>query len=134
MGVANATIKNSVMGHMGINLIGTGVALIENTKVCGTNFINLRSDYGSTWEGEIIIRNCEFLPRNGSRSDAVLLGGSYSGQHNFGYTCSMPRKITIEGLVIDDSNHGTGYQGPKIFANFNGAYTSEAFVEKGSPL
>ena len=130
MGVANATIKNSVLGHQGINLIGSGLFLVENTKVCGGSFLNLRGDYGSTWEGDIIIRNCEFLPRNGLLSDAVLIGGNNTGQHNFGYTCYMPRKITIRGLVIDDSNHGSNYPGPKLFANFNAAYTSESFVEQ----
>jgi hypothetical protein len=130
MGVANATIKNSVLGHMGINLIGCGVFFVENTKVCGNSFINLRSDYGSTWEGEIIIRNCEFLPRNGAQSDVVLINGSYSGQHDFGYTCYMPRKITMDGLVIHDMNPPNNYRGPKIFANFNGAYTNEEFIEK----
>ena len=130
MGVANATIKNSVLGHMGMNLIGCGIFLVENTKVCGSTFMNLRSDYGSTWEGEIIIRNCEFVPRNGAQSDAVLIGGSYSGQHDFGYTCYMPEKITIEGLFINDGNPVNNYRGPKIFANFNNAYTSEAYEEK----
>jgi hypothetical protein len=90
----------------------------------------LRGDYGSTWEGEVIIRNCEYVPRNGAQSDATLINGSYSGQHNFGYTCYMPRKITIDGLVIHDVNPPNNYRGPKIFANFNGAYTSEEFVEK----
>ena len=33
MGVANATIKNSVMGHMGINAIGFGTLLVENTTI-----------------------------------------------------------------------------------------------------
>ena len=128
-GVTNAAIKNSVLGHQGINLIGQGVFLLENIKVTGGNLLNLRSDYGSTFDGEIIIRNSEFLPRNGVQSDAVLIGGSNSGQHNFGYTCYMPRKITIEGLVIDDRNHGSTYQGPKIFANFNNAYRSEDYVQ-----
>jgi len=130
MGVVNATIRNATLGHQGINLIGSGVALIENTKICSQSLINLRGDYGSTWEGEIIIRNCEYLPRNGAPSDAILINGSNSGQHNFGYTCYMPRKITIDGLVINDSNPGQNYQGPKIFASFNNAYTSEAYTEQ----
>jgi len=130
MGVVNATIKNSVLGHQGINLIGSGVFLVENTKVCGSSFINLRSDYGSTFDGEVIIRNCEFLPRNGVRSDVTLINGSNSGQHDFGYTCYMPRKITIDGLIIHDNNTPDNYRGPKIFADFNRAFTSEEFVEK----
>ena len=130
MGVVNATIKNSVLGHQGINLIGSGAFLVENTKVCSSNFINLRSDYGSTFEGNIIIRNCEYFPRNGTQSDAVLISGSYSGQHYFGYTCYMPEKITIDGLTINDVNPPINYQGPKIFAPFNTAYTSDDYVEK----
>ena len=129
-GVANATIRNSILGHQGINLIGTGVFLIENSKVCGGAFINLRGDYGSTWEGEIIIRNCEYLPYNGRKSDAVLLNGNNSGQHNFGYICYMPKTITINGLIIDDVNPPDDYRGPKIFAPFNPEFTSEAYVEK----
>jgi hypothetical protein len=129
-GVTNATIKNSVLGQQGINLIGHGVFLIENSKVCGGNFINLRSDYGSTFNGEIIIRNCEYFPQNGKQSDAVLLSGNNSGQHDFGYPCYMPRKITIDGLVINDTNPPKNYNGPKIFASFNGAYKSEEYVEK----
>ena len=130
MGVANATIKNSILGHRGMNIIGSGTLLIENTKVHGPNFMYLRDDYGSTWEGEIIIRNSEFIPRNGARSDTVLIGGRNTGQHDFGYTCYMPRKITIDGLVIHDTNPIDNYRGPRLFANFNPAFTSEEFVER----
>jgi hypothetical protein len=129
-GVANATIRNSVLGHQGINLIGSGVFLVENTKVCGVNFINLRTDYGSTWEGEIIIRNCEYIPRNGAQADAVLINGGNSGRHDFGYACHMPEKITIDGLVINDANPVADYPGPRIFAPFNKDYTSEDYKEK----
>jgi len=127
MGVANATVRNSVIGYVSMNIIGCGVFLVENTKVCGSSFINLRSDYGSTWEGEIIIRNCEFFPRNGARSDVVLINGRNLGQHDFGYTCYMPSKIWIDGLVINDSNPPDGYLGPKIFADFNREFTDESY-------
>jgi hypothetical protein len=129
-GVRNATIKNSVLGHQGINLIGSGVFIVENTKVCSSSFLNLRSDYGSTFEGEVIIRNCEFVPRNGVQSDAVVINGRNLGQHDFGYTCYMPEKITIDGLLINDSNPIENYSGPKLFANFNNEYTNEAYQEK----
>ncbi len=130
MGVANATIRNSVMGHMSINAIGSGVFIVENTTVRGRSFINLRSDYGSTWQGEFIIRDCVFVPSNGKQASASLIGGSNSGQHDFGYTCYMPERITIENLRIDDSNHPEDYQGPAIFGNFNSDFTSDSYVEK----
>ncbi len=130
MGVANATVRNSTMGHMGINAIGFGTFLVENSTIQGGTFINLRSDYGSTWQGEFIIRNCVFKPSNGRPVTASLIGGSYSGQHDFGYTCYMPEKITIENLKIDDSNHPENYQGPAIFANFNPEMKDDSYVEK----
>ena len=130
MGVANATIRNSTMGHMGINAIGFGVLTVENTTIRGRSLINLRRDYGSTWQGEFIIRNCVFVPAGGRPTSASLISGSYSGQHDFGYTCYMPERITIEDLHIDDSNHPEDYQGPAIFANINPQMTDDSYKEK----
>lgn len=129
-GVANATIRNSTMGHMGINAIGCGTLVVENSTIRGRTLINLRSDYGSTWQGEFLIRNCIFVPSGGRTASASLIGGSYSGQHDFGYTCYMPERITIENLQIDDSSHPEDYQGPAIFANFNPEMTDGSYQEK----
>ncbi|WP_111631445.1 hypothetical protein [Larkinella arboricola] len=129
-GVANATIRNSTLGHMGINAIGSGVLLIENSTIRGRSLVNLRSDYGSTWQGELVIRNCVFVPAGGKPVSADLIGGSNSGQHDFGYTCYMPERITIENLRIDDSRHPENYRGPAIFANFNPGMTDASYREK----
>ncbi len=130
MGVANATIRNSTLGHMGINAIGSGILTVENCTIRGRSLINLRRDYGSTWQGEFLIRNCVFVPAGGRPTSASLIGGSNSGQHDFGYTCYMPERITIETLHIDDSNHPEDYQGPAIFANFNPQMTDDSYQEK----
>ncbi|MCE5344779.1 MAG: hypothetical protein LLG13_00640 [Bacteroidales bacterium] len=130
MGVANATIRNSTLGHQGINAIGSGTFIVENSTIYGSNLINLRSDYGSTWQGEILIRNCTFVPAGGRPISASLIGGSYSGQHDFGYICYMPERITIENLLIDDSKHPADYKGPSIFANFNPKMTDDSYLEK----
>ena len=129
-GVANATIRHSTLGHMGINAIGSGTLTVEHTTVRGSSLINLRSDYGSTWQGELIIRNCVFVPSDGRPASAALISGSYSGLHDFGYTCYMPEKITIDNLRIDDSNHPANYQGPAIFADFNPKMTDASYQEK----
>ncbi len=130
MGVANATILNSNLGHAGINAIGNGTLTVENSTIYGRNLINLRPDYGSTWQGEFIIRNCIFVPAAGRTISASLIGGSYSGQHDFGYTCYMPERIIIENLHIDDTNHPVDYQGPAIFANINPDMTDDSYLEK----
>lgn len=130
MGVANATIRNSTLGTVGINAIGSGVFTVENSTIYGKRLINLRSDYGSTWQGEFIIRNCVFVPAGGAKISASLFSGFNSGQHDFGYTCYMPERITIDSLYIDDSNHPEDYQGPAIFSNFNPKLTDESYQEK----
>lgn len=129
-GVANATIRHSTLGHMGINAIGSGRLLVENCTIRGRSIVNLRPDYGSTWQGELIIRNCVFVPANGRPVSAALISGSYAGDHDFGYTCYMPERITIENLRIDDSGHPENYQGPAIFANFNPQMTDASYREK----
>lgn len=96
-GVVNATIRNSVLGHHGIQLIGFGTALIENTTVLALNFVSLRKDYGSTWNGEMIIRNCKFYPLEISRT---IIGCENPENHDFGYTCYLPERIEIDGLTV----------------------------------
>ncbi|WP_019991398.1 hypothetical protein [Rudanella lutea] len=130
MGVANATIRNSTLGHMGINAIGSGTLTVENSTIRGGTLVNLRSDYGSTWQGEFVIRNCVFVPSGGRSVSASLIGGSYAGDHDFGYTCYMPERIRIENLRIEDGNHPDNYAGPAIFANFNPKLKDETYQEK----
>jgi hypothetical protein len=129
MGVANATIRNSTLGHMGINAIGSGTLTLENSTIRGGTLVNLRSDYGSTWQGQFIIRDCVFVPSGGRPTTASLIGGSNSGNHDFGYTCYMPERILIENLRIDDTNHPDNYNGPAIFANFNPEMKDSSYKE-----
>lgn len=130
MGVANATIRNSTLGHMGINAIGEGLLLIENTKVSSNRLINFRDDYGSTWNGEVIIRNSEFTPTGNKLSSVNVIIGTNDGQHNFGYVCYMPERITIENLKINDANTSSNYKGPAILGNFNPKKSDAGYVEK----
>ena len=129
-GVANATIRNSTLGYMGINAIGSGTLLIENCTVRARSFVNLRDDYGSTWQGNVIIRDCVFVPAGGKPAVGTLIGGSNSGQHDFGYVCYMPEHITVDHLRIDDSAHPDKYDGPAIFANFNPDMKDSSYQEK----
>ncbi|WP_316784702.1 hypothetical protein [Pedobacter frigiditerrae] len=129
-GVANATIRNSTLGHMGINAIGSGTLTIENSTVRSRSFVNLRSDYGSTWQGELIIRNCKFIPAAGKPVSASIISGANTGQHDFGYTCYMPEPIIIENFKIDDSKYPENYKGAAIFANFNPEMKDSIYQEK----
>ncbi|MEE3085897.1 MAG: hypothetical protein VX297_03390 [Bacteroidota bacterium] len=130
MGVFNATIRNSTLGYMGINAIGFGKFLLENSTVRGRSLINLRSDYGSTWEGTFTIRNCVFVPSKRKSTTVSLFSGSNSGLHDFGYTCYMPKNIVIDRLHIDDSNQNEDYKSITIFSDFNPKMINSDFQEQ----
>ena len=127
-GVCNATLRNCELGHQGINLIGHGTALIENCTVRSQYFINLRSDYGSTWDGDLIILGCTYIPKNGASCDTVIVNGSYNGTHDFGYTCHLLRNIVINGLYVDDSHQKTKDAPVYLFANINPNWNSDGYT------
>ena len=99
-GTHNATIINSEIGHQKLNIIGSGLLIVENTMVHANNLINLRNDYGSTWEGDIILRN---VTLNNTKSTPTLINATWYN-HNFGYTCYLPANITIDGITLAKGN------------------------------
>jgi hypothetical protein len=118
MGVSGAyTVRGCALGHMGLNAIGRGVLTVENSTLYGNALVSFRGDYGSTWEGDVVIRNCRWIPACGETTWPHLIHISNDGTHDFGYDCSMPREITIDGLFVDDSNHPEAYRGPYLFTD-----------------
>jgi hypothetical protein len=122
-GVTHATIRNSTIGYMGVLLTGFGEFLIETSTVQGSHFIGLRQDYGSTWTGNITIRNCRFITGQGG----TILNGFNDGQHDFGYPCQMPGRLIVEGLTIEDEK--ASKKGPMVFGNFNPSLTNDAYKQ-----
>jgi len=98
----NITVKDCTLGHS-FNMVGGGLALIENTKKIGKcwQFIWLRSDYGSPWNGDIIIRNCEHVGNAGTECDHVNIIGGQWENWDFGYPCHMPTNIVIDNFKCD---------------------------------
>lgn len=114
------TIRGCTLGHAGLNAIGRGTLTVENSILNGRSLLSLRGDYGSTWEGKVVIRNSRWIPACGTAIQPHLLAASNDGQHDFGYPCFMPREIIIDGLVIDDRHHPKDYQGPYLFTDPHG--------------
>ncbi len=122
-GVTNAYIKNSTIGWAGINVIGEGTLRIEDSRCYGANFIRLREDFGSSWHGNIYVKNCDwYLNRSDgkgiSSSMACIIGGNHICNFDFGYDCYMPKKIFIDGFRIHDEARGKGYYGPYLLNAF----------------
>ncbi|MBQ3046179.1 MAG: hypothetical protein IJD49_09520 [Clostridia bacterium] len=117
-GVLNATVINSVLGHHGIKLIGSGTALIENTTVLAEDFVDLRPDYGSSWNGDFIIRNCKFYPTGIS---SHIIKAENSEDHDFGYTCYLPQRVEVDGLYVH--RIGNNY----LFNEVNSKHKSDSY-------
>ena len=124
-GVANLTIKNSTIGWMGIKAIGHGHLLIDNVKVFCNQIVGFRPDYGSSWDGDLTIKNVEWFPASPGSITFPTLSmheGKYlaivsenNGGRDFGYDCSLPIKVTIENLCVMDGDLGEDYLGVSIF-------------------
>jgi hypothetical protein len=118
MGVSGVyTIRGCTLGHMGLNAIGRGTLTVEDSTLYGRTLVRFRDDYGSTWEGDLVIRDCTWIPACGETAWPHVIGVTNDGMHDFGYPCSMPHEITIDGLFVDDSNHPEGYDGMFLFTD-----------------
>lgn len=115
----NVTLRNCVFGHQCIQVVGYGTLLLENCEAHRNCIISLRQDYGSTWDGDIIIRNCILRP-SAKNKDISIISGSNDGSHDFGYPCQLPSSVTVEGLLIDDTlaSEMNDYAGPKVLSSF----------------
>lgn len=114
-GFWNARLIGCVFGQS-INVIGGGrLEIIDTVREGGSYFIRLRGDYGATFRGDIIIKNCKYpayKTYRGSFTDRQHDTGSvviYSGfphhseealNWDFGYTCYMPENVYIENLEL----------------------------------
>jgi len=111
-------IRRCTLGYAGLNAIGRGRLVIEDSTLHGGNLISFRGDYGSTWEGDVAIRDSRWIPNAGNPIDqAFVFGMRNDGMHDFGYPCFMPRAISIDGLFIDDSNASPEFRGVMLFSD-----------------
>jgi hypothetical protein len=118
MGVSGTyTVKDSFIGWMGVKAIGRGLLTLENVTSYGNSLVELRRDYGSTWEGDVVIRNCTWIPSGGAVGALELFGMKNNGLHDFGYVCYMPRNVEIVNLHVDDSVAPEGGEGLYLFAD-----------------
>src|SRR5690606_9937749 len=98
------TVKDSTIGWQGVKAIGRGMLTLDNVVSYGDWLVELRRDYGSTWEGDVIIRDSTWIPSGEDNSTPNVISMGNSGQHDFGYMCYMPQHVEISNLYIDDSN------------------------------
>lgn len=99
-GIYNVVIRNTKISY--IKLTGGGRAIIENSTIIAPEglpiaLVELRADYGSTWRGDIIIKDCEFV--NWTNPNVYIVS-AYWNNWAFGYKTHLPN-ITLDNLKID---------------------------------
>ena len=121
-GFWNAELINSSFGHS-INVTGGGYLYMEGvSKITGgfnggNQFISLRGDYGSSFDGDMYFKDCTYYGYHAYNSmrgtffgDVVNQGTAYiidsgfqSTDHylnwDFGYECSLPHNITFDNFI-----------------------------------
>lgn len=133
MGVHNVRLVDTTIGEV-INLVGSGTAYFENvTLSSGFNnyFIRLREDYGSTWEGTVVIKDCTLVIRDDWNS-AFVLRADWKN-HWFGYTCYLPN-IDIDGFTLVRKN-GSAYNGNVyLLKNIATSYSGDLRSDAKNPI
>ncbi|MBR5817593.1 MAG: hypothetical protein IKY62_02990, partial [Clostridia bacterium] len=98
-GVYNGTIKNSTLEH--INFIGGGLIKLENVTVYTDSkhaAINLRTDYGSTWSGDVEIDGLILKHKATDTSNIGIIRGVWNNWY-FGYKTYLPQNITLKNVL-----------------------------------
>lgn len=107
-------IVDCELGHS-FNIVGGGKLEVINTTKKGGSFICIRGDYGASFDGDIVIRNCALIPEKpyyevptGEKVNSVrIISADFASGNegycnwDFGYTCYMPRTITIDDFKCD---------------------------------
>ena len=124
-GVHNLTIENCIIGIKGLTLIGSGELNLKNVTRLGWNsFITLRSDYGSTWNGNINIEDCVYIPSSANRILSFTVTYEDGELHDYGYDLYLPN-ISINNFIIKDSNSINNFDEIYIFYNTKSRTGSE---------
>ena len=102
-GIYNVTLKNSIFEH--INFIGDGDITLEDVTIYidpKKYAINLRSDYGSWWRGDIYMKNftLKYDPAKTTTKKNISLINAEWINHYFGYTCYLPQNIYMENVNV----------------------------------
>ena len=118
-GLYNGKIINSKV--VGVNLTGFGDMLIENStlELVGNSVLYLRTDYGSTWEGTVTIKDTRiFLNESVRKKKELFICDMQWVNHYFGYECHFPN-ILLDGVNFDTSLpiHLLPYENENCYTN-----------------
>ncbi|MBQ9002307.1 MAG: leucine-rich repeat domain-containing protein [Eggerthellaceae bacterium] len=135
--VYDFTVRDSEV--CSVSLCGQGTALFENVTVRDSQqFVNLRSDYGTTWNGELRIVNCTHEYNGKNRP--MLVNSQFDSNNwtedAYGYPQRFPR-LFVDNLKVDYAadQHAPGdwnYPNATYYAMYNSTNLSSPNKPEGA--
>ena len=102
-GAHNLLVENTKIGREGFTLIGSGYFYGKNLTIDrANNIIQLRHDFGSTWNGTMLLDNITYTIDSNVTSPTIIHSNNY--QSNYGYNTYFPA-VYIKDLTIDDTTY-----------------------------
>ena len=102
-GITNLFVDNSVVGDKGFTLTGKRYLYLRKVKVDRANtMITLRKDYGSTWDGVVVLNEVTHVLDNHSGSNVYVFHSNNTMNHNYGYDTVFPY-VYVNGITFDTS-------------------------------
>lgn len=106
-GFFDVTIRDTKIGYWGVNAIGGGYLTLDNCDIYSQNHIvNLRKDYGSDFDGKVILNNCTWHPTTEPTNMISLVKCANDHTWDTGKICYFPNievnNLTLDSTVIDD--------------------------------
>ncbi len=118
-GVYNVTVKDSNIIYLTID--GGGTVNVENTHYYNNIMLQLRTDYGNFWHGDVNFKN---VTMHNTDSDVTLIYGTWYN-HDFGYPTALPTNITVDGLKLTNSNFKVNLFTPELLPLTNNIILDE---------
>ena len=75
--------------------VGGGDFIVENTTVYGSSLMGFRVDYGSTWRGDVYLKNCKIVANGGA---VTLINGGINNAP-YGFNTVLPYNIYVENVT-----------------------------------
>ena len=104
-GITNLYVTDTTVGNKGFTLNGNGEFYAKNVKVDRSKiFIDLRYDYGSSWNGTMVLNNVTNVldDLTNNAANPIVIRGERTNDHDFGYKTYFPA-VYINGLTFDTS-------------------------------
>lgn len=104
--VQDITVKNTTLNNKGVAVNGQGKLIIENCNFKNTSSIlDIRGDYGSSWDGDIIMRNINILNPTSVTILKPDIDPKYT-QNDFGFNpVYYGNNILLENINVDNMSN-----------------------------